>query len=550
MKEKDLLESISEIDEELLERSERNKQAAVESAEAAQGNMHKQKDNTKHVSFRRRRFFIAASVAIVLCLAGQIVYFALGSGKDSPGVSKLLSPYVVSAAEYPEVMKQPNYMDFDEGNDGVFGPEEMAKYNEAEREYISQRTKLINVDGYSPTLGRTVAQSFNAKAMKQFLSESLHENRVYSPINICIALGMLAETTDGETRQQILDVLGLESIEALRPVMKGLWNGLYKDDKTKCILASSVWLNDKIHYKKDTLDTLASNYYASSFSGDMGSAKYSEAFRTWLDEQTDGILKEQISGLAFDQSTVMALATTVCFNARWGEEFNKDKTKPDTFHSSNGDILCDFMNASGTGLYFWGEKFGAVQKIFGMGEGRMLFILPDEGVSVYDLLEDEQVIDFINKGQSFGQAKTLTVDLSIPKFDISSKNDIIGELKALGITDVYDAEKADFTPLSDKDKIWVDKVEHGVRVIVDEEGVKAAAYTVEKASGADLPPDDYIDFILDRPFMFVISMGDGIPMFVGIVEKPQVTIPGTDTDTDLDYFITDGTTSEIDVNWK
>ena len=178
------------------------------------------------------------------------------------------------------------------------------------------------------------------------------------------------------------------------------------------------------------------------------------------------------------------------------------------------------MNASGTGLYFWGEKFGAVQKIFGMGEGRMLFILPDEGVSVYDLLEDEQVIDFINKGQSFGQAKTLTVDLSIPKFDISSKNDIIGELKALGITDVYDAEKADFTPLSDKDQIWVDKVEHGVRVIVDEEGVKAAAYTVEKASGADLPPDDYIDFILDRPFMFVISMGDGIPMFVGIVENP------------------------------
>ncbi len=30
----------------------------------------------------------------------------------------------------------------------------------------------------------------------------------------------------------------------------------------------------------------------------------------------------------------------------------------------------------------------------------------------------------------------------------------------------------------------------------------------------------------------------------------QDTIPGTDTDTDLDYFITDGTSSETDVNWK
>ncbi len=85
------------------------------------------------VSFWRSRGFIAASVALVLCIAGGIVYIVLCSGQEKTGVSKLIKPFVASAAEYPKVMKEPNLMDFDEGNDGRFGPEEMEKYEEAHR---------------------------------------------------------------------------------------------------------------------------------------------------------------------------------------------------------------------------------------------------------------------------------------------------------------------------------------------------------------------------------------------------------------------------------
>ena len=57
--------------------------------------------------------------------------------------------------------------------------------------------------------------------------------------------------------------------------------------------------------------------------------------------------------------------------------------------------------------------------------------------------------------------------------------------------------------------------------MADEEGVKAAAYTAELLYGsAMLPPDEKMDFVLDRPFMFVIRSAEGIPLFVGIVERP------------------------------
>ena len=55
---------------------------------------------------------------------------------------------------------------------------------------------------------------------------------------------------------------------------------------------------------------------------------------------------------------------------------------------------------------------------------------------------------------------------------------------------------------------------------IDEEGVTAAAYTVMATAEAGEPPEEEVDFILDRPFIFVITNPDGLPLFAGIVNEP------------------------------
>ena len=35
-----------------------------------------------------------------------------------------------------------------------------------------------------------------------------------------------------------------------------------------------------------------------------------------------------------------------------------------------------------------------------------------------------------------------------------------------------------------------------------------------------MPPDEEIDFILDKPFLFAITGYDGLPLFVGVVNQP------------------------------
>jgi serine protease inhibitor len=57
--------------------------------------------------------------------------------------------------------------------------------------------------------------------------------------------------------------------------------------------------------------------------------------------------------------------------------------------------------------------------------------------------------------------------------------------------------------------------------MIDEEGCTAAAYTVMLAAGAARPPEEKVDFVLDRPFLFVINGQDGQPLFVGIVNQPK-----------------------------
>ena len=91
------------------------------------------------------------------------------------------------------------------------------------------------------------------------------------------------------------------------------------------------------------------------------------------------------------------------------------------------------------------------------------------------------------------------------------------------MTDVFDESVADFSPGIDapEGSIALSRAEHAARAAIDEEGVTAAAYTAMMAAGEAMPPDEEIDFTLDRPFVFTITSQDGLPLFLGVVNTPN-----------------------------
>lgn len=366
---------------------------------------------------------------------------------------------------------------------------------------------------------------FLTDSTKNFLSGATGENLVYSPLNVYIALGMLAELTDGNSRQQILDLLGTESITSLRKQAYNLWNAHFRDDGlVTSILASSLWLNKDVGYRQSTIDILAKHYYASSYQGEMGSSKLNTALQNWLEEQAGGLLKKQASNVTLNPDTVLALATTLNYKAQWNDEFSSAKTKKSIFHADSGDVTCDFMHRQkASKTYYWGEKFSAISE--GLEQsGSMWFLLPDEGVTADDLLNDNEAMSFLlpDSLENWKKQKTLLVNQSIPKFDVSSQFDLKAGLEDLGVTDVFHANVSDFSPLSAQaDAIHLSQANHAGRVTIDEKGVTAASYTVIDAdTSSALPPDKEIDFVLDRPFLFAVTDSDGLLLFAGIVNLP------------------------------
>ena len=479
------------------------------------------------------KWIIPAVSAAVLAAVGGILALTGVFGKKGPDEEKK-DKFVLAAAVYPEFKQKPVLPDVDWEDEEYIEEhyEELEamleKYDETSQAYAEELLVLrkeLSEYGREKALG-TVAK-FTEESMITFLSNRNGENRVYSPINLYLMLGMLSEVTDGNSRKQLLELANADTAEDLRARSKALFDNLYKDDPSgTCRLGASFWLSDaETGYKKKTLDILAKEYYASSFSGKMGSAEYNKQLHKWINSQTGNLLEDAVNDLEFKDYTVFALVTTLFLDAKWEEQFNESRTEDDIFHAESGDVTVPFMHEAKVGSYYTGDRFTAVAKnlatdfYVGDGMGEMMFILPNEGVSVDELLTDPQVMEYIMQSYMYLNRNVAKIHLSVPRFDISYKTDIISNLKALGVTDIFQAGTADFSPLLD-DPLFVDEAKHAARVMVDENGVKAAAFTfVTETKGAAMEEKDFY-FTLDRPFLFVIRSEAGIPLFVGVVENP------------------------------
>lgn len=457
--------------------SEKRRQEKIQDAIGFVGDdllIRAKKKNVIMVFVRRHKVFVAAVLTLVL-LATNMLY--------SMRYNLIYGKYVVVAAEYPNLMF------------------------ESEKNH---RERIGEYKNISP-----VFNDFYKASIAEFLSDNEDGNIAYSPVNVIIALSMLAEMTDGSSRSQILKVLGADEISDLRRNVSIIWKSNYDKIGNTCVLANSLWLDNKVKYKRDALEILAKEYYASSFYGDMGSREYNEAVKAWLNEQSGGLLEEMNEDLVLSPDTLIMMTSTLNFDDEWIDKFDRDNTKKRVFHSLSGDIYCDFMTDTAKGYYYKCDTYVVAGRQFKSG-ANMWFILPNVGTSVSELLQDESVLSRLAE-PSACEYQTCRMILSLPKYDIQCKFDLIEGVRSLGIQDVFNSVDADFSPVLEDDRYVVGKMEHSVRVIVDENGAKAVAQTNNMTMGTNSTPS----VILDRPFIFVIESEAGAPLFVGVINNPR-----------------------------
>lgn len=357
--------------------------------------------------------------------------------------------------------------------------------------------------------------SFADKFYNKIESE---ESYMVSPFSVKIALLLLANGAEGETKKEILSLLGIENLTEYNEEMKALAEKYAMSKSFTLNTANSVWMNkDNTNQNfSDSYKETVSNYYnAEVMKTDNKTAV--KTVNDWASDKTNGKIKSLIQKPDF----YALLVNAVYFKASWQNEFNKGATCKDTFHGVTGDREEDFMRRTGYMNVFYNDGLKILELPYknrveetdenGMFKGAYR---EDINISMYILMGDDRIVD-ADALISDEELKSTYVSLYLPKFETETTLNLTDILKSMGMK-VSFTEAADLTKMCDSGNMQVTDGIHKTYIKVDEKGTEAAAVTGMMAGATSAKPPVPIEFKFDKPFTYVIKdKTSGEVLFIG-----------------------------------
>ena len=332
------------------------------------------------------------------------------------------------------------------------------------------------------------------------------KNQVFSPVSLAYALGMALEGADGATEDEIEKALGTDDLDD--------WiehNGS-KLTAAGLKLANAAFITGEIQPEADYIEDLKKDFGAEWF--EM-SDNMADKINQWTKEHTDGLIEKLIDG-ELDPLSQLVLVNAVAMDAKWSSPFSADETADGTFHAPDGDVTASMMHQTLYADYAETDEALILRLTYSDSGLSMLLALPKDGQSVTGVLDklSEKGLSYF----SFPEEMT-EVSLTMPKIDLSAKNTLNDALQALGVRTAF-SDSADFSDITKSMPLQIAEVVQKARLVVDEDGTKAAAATEVdiRAMSAPLPA---VDFTLDRPFVAVIAEEEtGTVCFASVIANP------------------------------
>lgn len=335
------------------------------------------------------------------------------------------------------------------------------------------------------------------------------ENGNYSPVSLYYGLALAAEGAGGETAGQMQKLLGVQGADTLAEQCGRLYRYLYRDEDTaKLKIANSLWLSNRYPFHQEYLDIAAKDYYSSLYSVDFADEATGKLMGEWVREHTNGTISPEIQT---EGNRVMSIFNTIYLYDEWRDRFDADKTKEDLFYPEQGEPQkVDFMNASFASHGFT-RGDGYMRSSLGLKEnGSMVFVLPDEGMTVDQLLASPERLQ---EALTAGENQMGIVEFKVPKFTLDCEYQLKDYLEKLGMKDAFTGE-ADFSGITDN-TAFISEIIQQTHIAIDENGVEASSFTEIGYAGGALPTER-ADMILNRPFIYAIMPYGDVPLFVGV----------------------------------
>lgn len=325
-------------------------------------------------------------------------------------------------------------------------------------------------------------------------SEPKSANVVVSPYSAAVALSMLAEGAEGQTKAEFNKVLDDILYKA---------EDLGGNDAVVVKSANSVWIDDNFSPRNRYVSLLEKDFDAFIDVEDFSSPVAIKAINNWCSENTDGKITEIIDRL--DPGNVMVLINALYFNAPWENEFDPALTSEQTFHGLSSDSKVKLMSSKGYYMYAEHDGFQVIQLPYQGREYAMYVMLPPEGSDINKLISKMDESAYYAAMDKLSQQE---VRFSMPRFKAETSMLLNKPLQDMGIRTAF-TPAADFSGIAEMGPLVLDLVKQKCYIDVTETGTEAAAVTSAQIRLTSVRPIAKTPVMrVDRPFIFVIADGE------------------------------------------
>lgn len=377
---------------------------------------------------------------------------------------------------------------------------------------------------------RNLSTSVEAFCWKYFSTLDRKENIFYSPYGINSALSILANGASGDTQKEILQALAADNVDNLNDCHKNFSEFVAKNYDN--FAESNLLLIDKSvigrglnkNFERVVNDVYQSDVREANFSGDVEGEK--QKISRWVSEKTKGFISDYKSIVTAD--TLTDLLNVVYFKGVWSIPFNKNYTGKAKFTNLDGSkSTVDMMNKvfDKQIAYLEDDTFKGIKLPYSANTA-MYLVMPvdDSALDVAELWHNQELsyraefIENLNRSPKFKGE----VVVHLPKFELDIENNLVDNLKAMGLTKSF-TNAAQFFNIVKKTPLKIGNAKHRAKVKVDEQGTEAAAITEVTMLKAASPGSNFplkVYFLAKRPFLFMIrDVDSGVILFLGVVNK-------------------------------
>lgn len=358
------------------------------------------------------------------------------------------------------------------------------------------------------------------------IGRSRSANVCFSPLgaNTLVRLACAGSTDD--TRKELEKALRA----ALDPQQRHAVHDYVTDlilkgrgDAVSIALRNDVFVDTSVTVNQNFRILAADHYLAAihqlDFAGHPDEAVAS--VNAGIAKATGGKFPELLQVGPFSGRTAIVFTNCLYFKAGWASAFTPADTRDADFYLSKDDkVTVPMMTQRQVLACASTDTANIVDLPFQGKDFAMLLILPKEPFALDHV---EKTLTGPRLRAWYGALRPANVSLALPRFAITSSNDLRRDLMGLGVERAFRDDQAQLRGILDDTDIYISQFRQQVAFSVTEAGVEAAAASaVEMAFGGEGTALPSFTFHARQPFMYLIHhRASGHILFMGRYANPE-----------------------------